>query len=242
MTQITRRSLLLLGSVAAMAVGVFAYAQTAPAPTPETPAATAPAPAPSDGAAAPAPAAEMPAIPSDPAAALAMPSPLGDMSQGPDDAKVTIIEYASATCPHCGEFARDALKQIKTEYVETGKVKFIFREFPLDDVALAAHMMTRCAPKEKFFPLLDAIYATQGEWIKDPLAGLKGIAKQAGMTEDEFMACLKKEDIAKGIMVTREAGSKAGVQGVPAVFINGVLFDEERTMENFRKKIDPLLK
>lgn len=241
MTYITRRSLLLMGSAAALALGGLAMAQTT-TPAPDAPAA-APAPAaPAPDAAAPAPAAPEVTVPSDPKEALAMPSPLGDMVEGNPDAKVTIIEYASATCPHCAEFATNEYKKLKTEYIDTGKVKYIFREFPLDDVALAAHMMTRCLPKEKYFPLVDVIFAQQGEWIKSPLEGLKAIGKQAGMSEDAFMACLKNETVAKGIMTTRAAGSKAGVQGVPALFINGEVFTEERTIEKLREKIDPLLK
>ena len=223
MTTLTRRALLLLGSTAVFASGSLVLAQS-----------TTPAP---DAAAAAAP-----AVPKDPKEALAFPSPLGDMVEGNPEAKVTIIEYASFTCPHCAEFAQDGFKQLKSEYIDTGKVKYIFREFPLDDVALAAAMMVRCLPKDKYFSLVDVIFATQAKWVQSPLDGLKGIAKQAGMNDGAFMTCLKNEEVAKGIIAMREAGTNAGVQGVPALFINGEPFTDERTIEKFRAKIDPLLK
>ena len=89
------------------------------------------------------------------------PPAFGEMTMGPDTAKVTVIEYASATCPHCAAFYNDTFGALKKEYIDTGKIHFVFREFPHQDAALAAFMLARCAPKEKYFPLIDVFFATQ---------------------------------------------------------------------------------
>jgi protein-disulfide isomerase len=167
----------------------------------------------------------------------------GDMSMGPDTAKVTVIEYASATCPHCAAFYNDVFPTFKKEYIDTGKIHFIFREYPHNDAALAAFMVARCAPKEKYFPLVDVFFSTQPEWTQDPLAGLNKIAQQAGFTKESFDACLKNESVAKAILSVRDTASTLGVTGIPTFFVNGEMMESgEKTIEEMRKKIDPLLK
>lgn len=174
-------------------------------------------------------------------AALNKPPEYGEMAMGPDNAKVTVIEYASATCPHCAAFHAETFPTLKKEYIDTGKIRFVFREFPLNDAALAGFMVARCAPKEKYFPILDVIFDTLQQWTKDPLAGLQGIAQQAGMTKEEFDACLKNETVAKQIIAVRDAGQKFGVEGTPTFFVNGKVLNGETSIEEFRKVIDPLL-
>ena len=166
---------------------------------------------------------------------------LGEMALGPDDAKVTVIEYASATCPHCAAFHKDAFGKLKAEYIDTNKVRFVFREFPLNDAAMAAFMIARAAPKEAYFPLMDIYFNTLETWAAKPDEGLFNIAKQAGFTREKFDATLKDEALAKKILAIRDGGAAFGVQGTPTFFINGELFDGERTIEGFRVKIDPLL-
>ncbi len=167
----------------------------------------------------------------------------GDMSMGPDTAKVTVIEYASATCPHCAAFYNDVFPAFKKEYIDTGKIHFIFREYPHNDAALAAFMVARCAPKEKYFPLVDVFFSTQPEWTQDPLAGLNKIAQQAGFTKESFDACLKNEAVAKNILDVRKTADGLGVTGIPTFFVNGEMMESgEKTIEEMRKKIDPLLK
>ena len=176
------------------------------------------------------------------AAELNAPPSLGDMAQGaPEGAKVTIVEYASATCPHCAAFHKDAYKKIKAEYIDTGKIRFVFREFPLNDAALAAFMVARAAPKEAYFPLLDVLFETLDSWSRNPAEGLLDIAKQAGFTKEKFDATLRDEALAKGIMEIRDGGVKFGVQGTPTFFVNGEIFEGDRTFEAFKAKIDPLL-
>jgi protein-disulfide isomerase len=172
---------------------------------------------------------------------LNIPPAIGEMSLGPDAAKVTMIEYASSSCPHCRDFYRDVFVPLRKEYIDTGKIKFILREFPHNDLGMAGFMVARCAPKEKYFPIVDVLFGTQEKWTADPLNGLKEIAKQAGMTEDAFNACLKNEKLAKDIYAVRQKAETFGVDSIPTIFINGERFDGDRTMAAFKAKIDPLL-
>ena len=173
---------------------------------------------------------------------LMTPPAIGEMSLGPADAKVTIIEYASASCPHCANFYKDAFQQLKKDYIDTGKVRFILREFPHNDAALAAFMIARCAPKEKYFPLIDMFFEQQDAWVQNPKDGLFKIAQLAGFTSASFEACLKNEEVAKGIMAVRDAASQDfGIEGVPTFFINGEKMEGAATIEAFRSIIDPLL-
>jgi protein-disulfide isomerase len=129
----------------------------------------------------------------------------------------------------------------RKDYIDTGKVRFIFREYPHNDPALAAFMVARCAPKEKYFPMIDVFFQTQDKWTQDPLTGLKNIALQAGLSEEQFNACLKNESVAKAVMEVRQRGEKIGVNSIPTIYINGELYSGERTMDAIKAKIDPLL-
>jgi protein-disulfide isomerase len=174
-------------------------------------------------------------------AELMKPPALGEMALGADEgAKVTIIEYASATCPHCAAFHNEAWKQLKAEYVDTKKIRFVFREFPTNDAALAAFMIARAAPKEAYFPLMDVFFGTLDTWAKNPAEGLLNIAKQAGFTQAKFEETLKNEALAKGILEIRDGGVKFGVEGTPTFFLNGEKF-EGRDFAEFKAAIDPLL-
>jgi len=170
---------------------------------------------------------------------LLEPPALGDKILGKSDAPVTIVEYASATCPHCAAFHKDVFPQLKSEFIDTGKVKFIFREFPFDDLALAAFMLARCAPPEKFFPMLDVLFEQQQVWAsKEARVELGKIAQLAGIGEDGFDKCLKNEDLAKGIMAIRDkAANTYGVEATPTFFVNGKLIRGEHSIDQFRKFI-----
>ena len=175
-------------------------------------------------------------------AELLKPPALGDMALGADEgAKVTIVEYASATCPHCAAFHKDVWPKLKADYIDTGKIRFIFREFPLNDPALAAFMIARAAPKESYFPLIGVFFDTLETWAKDPANGLLNIAKQAGFTQEKFDATLKDEALAKGIMEIRDGGVKFGVQGTPTFFLNGKPMRGEVTYDSLKAEIDKLL-
>jgi protein-disulfide isomerase len=176
------------------------------------------------------------------AAALHAPSPIGEMALGSENAKVTVVEYASASCPHCAEFYKDAFQILKKDYIDTGKIRFLFREFPHNQAALAAFMIARCAPKDKYFPMVDMMFEQQENWLKSPRDGLFSIAQLAGFTKESFEACLKNETIAKGLISVRDQAETFGVKGIPTFFVNGELVTGEPTIENLRGKIDPLLK
>ena len=174
---------------------------------------------------------------------LMTPPPLGDRVLGNPDAKVTMIEYASATCPHCAHFSNNTFPKLKTEYIDTGKVKYIFREFPFDDLALAAFMLARCAPEDKYYPMIEVLYEQQEKWThNDPKAELFKIAKLAGFTEESFNACLKNTEVAKGIVQGRDKAEKDfNVNSTPTFFINGKLLQGNEPIEQFRAMLDAAL-
>jgi len=168
---------------------------------------------------------------------------IGDKALGKADAPVTIIEYASATCPHCGEFHEKTWPVIKKKYVDTGKVRFIFREFPLDQLALAAFMLMRCAPEGKYHPMLGLIMKTQRTWVKNPKVELLKIAKLAGMSEEQFNACIKNQKLANSIVgISKNASRDLGVNSTPTFFINGRRAVGDMPPEEFGKIIDEELK
>lgn len=170
--------------------------------------------------------------------------PLGERSLGSADAKVTIIEYASATCPHCASFHKETWPALKAEYVDTGKARFIFREFPFDDLALAAFMVARCAPAEQYFPIIDILFEQQQAWARsqDPKGALFKVAQLAGFTQESFEACIKNDKIAQGIIDTQQKADKTyGVDSTPTFFINGKPLKGNIAVDDFRKAIDAAL-
>jgi protein-disulfide isomerase len=179
-----------------------------------------------------------------PLAELMQPGPLGEMSLGSDTAPVTIIEYASMTCPHCAQFHEVTYPELKKKYIESGKVRFIFREFPLDQLAAAAFMLARCAGKERYFPMIETLFQQQRDWaVQRPLAPLMAISKQAGISEQAFNECLKNQQVLDGIEEVRQrASQKFNVQSTPTFFINGKLFRGSVTLADIEKEITPYLK
>ena len=169
---------------------------------------------------------------------------LGEMAMGPEDAKVTVVEYASATCPHCAAFYNETFPAFKSEYIDTNKIRFLFREFPHNDAALAAFMVARAAPKDAYFPLIDVFFKTQAAWVENPREGLLNIAKQAGFTEESFNKAITDQAMAKSILEIRDKASTFGVTSIPTFFFvgSGEMISGEQTIETMRSKIDPLLK
>lgn len=175
---------------------------------------------------------------------LAAVPPHGERSMGAADAPVVMIEYASATCPHCAEFHTDVLPDIKKTYIDTGKVRLIFREFPLDERALAVFMLTRCVPEDKYFATVDMVFRRQKSWTgSNPKAPLLKIMQMAGMSESQFDECLKRQDLAKAIFETRKAAvEQFGVKGTPTFFVNGKLVDGHKDAAEVSAAIDEALK
>lgn len=191
-----------------------------------------------------------PAIPEPPGGAdvsiaeLMLPGPLGDEALGSATAPVTIVEYASMTCPHCAHFHETTFPELKKKYIDTGKVRFIFREFPLDALAAAGSMLARCAGKDKYFPLIETLFSQQKEWVvQKPLEPMLGIAKQAGFTKQSFDECLANQPMLDAIQETRtRANDKLGVNSTPTFFINGKIFRGALTMPEVDKQMAPYLK
>ncbi len=175
---------------------------------------------------------------------LMAPTALPDMALGKPTAPVTIVEYASMTCPHCGNFDKTVFDTLKTDYVDTGKVYYVFREYPLDDLAFAASMAARCAPPDKFFPIIDTLFRTQNDWayVKDPEPALVAELTPFGFTKATFEACLKKTDIANGINeIAKRAQTEFSVDGTPTFFINGEKHVGEMDVAAMKAILDPLL-
>lgn len=172
---------------------------------------------------------------------LMEPPAQGEMFLGAEKAPITVVEFASPSCPHCAAFANDVLPTLQKDYIDKGKMRFILREYPHNDAGMGAFMLARCAPKEKFFPLLDIYFKTQADWVANPLEGLKAIALQAGFSEQTFLACLNNQEVAKNIFEVRQKAESIGVTGVPTFFINGERYEGENTLESFKVKFDSLL-
>ena len=177
-------------------------------------------------------------------AKLLVPGPLGEQELGSKDAAVTVIEYASMTCPHCARFHSDVYPDLKRKYIDTGKIRFIFREFPLDQRAHAAFMLTRCAEENKFFPFIDILFQKQSQWAPpdDWDAQLLKLSQFAGFSKDSFIKCLQNVDIAKGVMAVKtKAETEFEVNSTPSFFINDKLFRGNLSFQEMEKIIDPLL-
>jgi protein-disulfide isomerase len=182
--------------------------------------------------------------PSVPIPDLMQPNPLGEMAIGDANAPITVIEYASMTCPHCAHFSEATFPELKKRYIDTGKVRFLFREFPLDRLALAGFILARCAGPDKYFPLIETLFAQQRDWVVDrPLQPMYAIAKQAGVSQQAFEACLDNRQLIDGIEKVRsQASDKFGVNSTPTFFINGKRMAGALSIEEMEKEFTPYLK
>lgn len=178
---------------------------------------------------------------------LAQPSPLGDMVLGAANSPVTVVEYASMTCGHCAEFHKTVFPKLKSEYIDTNKIRFIFREFPLDIKAAAGSMLARCVGKDdpkKYHAVVDILFASQNDWVlKDTSEQLRRVAKQAGMSDDAFNACLSNQSMLDAMKKGQDyAFEKLKVDSTPTLFVNGTRLKGGASFEDFKKLIDPNLK
>jgi protein-disulfide isomerase len=168
----------------------------------------------------------------------------GDIMIGSDTAPVTIIEYASMTCPHCAHFSETTFPELQKRYIDTGKVKFTLRPFPLDALAAAGFMLALCGGKDKYMPIVETLFAKQADWVvREPLPPLKEIAKQYGISESEFNACLANQKLLDSIQATRDhAAQKLGVNSTPTFFVNGKKLVGDVSIDQMAKEIDAYLK
>ena len=166
---------------------------------------------------------------------------LADRFVGSEDAPVTIIEYSSLTCPHCAAFHTGALPEIMDQYVKTGKVKFIVRDFPLDGRAAAASLLARCAPAERYFPLVDLMFKQQQKWSRsdDPLGALAEMGRFAGMGQSDIDACFRNEDLYAGILRKKDSyQDEFSIRSTPTFYINGEMMSGNQPFSEFKKIIE----
>ena len=169
---------------------------------------------------------------------------LSEKVLGNENAPITLIEYASLTCHHCATFHNEVLPKIKSDYIDTGKLKFIYRDFPLDHYALMASMIARCAGNKKFFTFLKVLFKEQPKWTaaKDPFIALGHIARIGGIGKEEFKSCVGNKAIEDGILKSRiEADREFKIESTPTLIINGEKYDGSRTFKKLKKYIDKLL-
>lgn len=180
-------------------------------------------------------------------AELMAPGPLEDIVLGKPDAPITIVEYASMTCPHCAAFTEKVFPKIKSEFIDSGKIRFVFREFPLDIKAAAGSMLARCIAKDdapKFFAVIDLLFKQQNDWVvKNTTETLTRIGKQAGLTQTQVEDCLKDQALLDKIAADQKfAADVLKVQSTPTFFINGEMIKGEQSFEEFSKRINAMLK
>ena len=170
------------------------------------------------------------------AGAIEVPLSPDDRILGKADAPITIVEYASLTCPHCAAFARDTLPKIKAEWIDPGKAKLVFRDFPLDGSAVKAAVLARCAPPDKFYGFIDVLFSSQESWARnpDPTPGLARIAKLGGMSEEQFNACMADSALQDKVLASRLTAEKEyKVESTPTFFINGTKLTGALPYEQF---------
>lgn len=175
---------------------------------------------------------------------LALPDGIEEKTLGDPNAPITVIEYASMTCPHCASFHNRTYPQLKEKYIDSGKVLFKFREFPLDQVGATVAVLARCAPNERFFDMIDVYFKSQGTWRTgaNPLPGIVEIAKQLGFTQQSVNACLTNQDVIAGVNAVRTHGAEVlKVDATPTFFINGKRVPGAITLEQFEEEFKAYL-
>lgn len=169
---------------------------------------------------------------------------IGEMAIGDPDAPVTMIEYASLSCPHCAQFHTDTFPELKKRYIETGKVRMIFRDFPLNQPALQATVIAHCGGAERYVSFIDVMFKMQATWSQapDPVTELKQIAKLGGLSEEQVDACLADQSLVDSILEGRlEGQNEHKVQSTPTFVINDEVYPGNRSIDEFAAIIDPLV-
>ena len=177
-------------------------------------------------------------------AALNGPQALPDIVEGKADAPATIVEYASLTCSHCAAFHKDVWPALKSKYVDTGKAKFVLREFPLDRLSLAAFVLARCAGPDKRDAVTDRLFDHQEEWaVEKPLPKLREQMTALGMSPADFDACLENQALVDGVAAVREAAANTlKVDSTPTFFVAGQRLSGEHSLDKFDEILSPAAK
>jgi protein-disulfide isomerase len=171
------------------------------------------------------------------------PGPLPEQSFGSADAPVTVIEYASLTCPHCRTFHVETWPAVKEKYVDTGKARFIMREFPFDPRASGGFMLARCAGEGKWYATVDLLYRSQDSWarVADATSAFKTLMGMTGMSGSAVEACLSDQALLEKITAVSLKGQTYGVDSTPTFFINGEIRKGALTIEQFSEVVDPII-
>lgn len=173
--------------------------------------------------------------------------PLEDQVMGNPNAPVTLLEYASMTCPHCKSFHEEIMPAITRKYINSGEVRYIVRPFPFngDRVGEAAFMLAMCAPGNNYYPMMDALFSTQHSWAfgNDPASELKRISKLSGMSETEYQVCLSNRTLYLKMIEARDlAVRKFNVRATPTIFIDNERFARPRSVANLSAALDEALR
>ena len=171
-----------------------------------------------------------------PAEELMKVGPLGERALGRPTAPVTVIEYASLTCPHCANFQKTVFPRVKKELIDTCKIRFIVREFPIGHTSGTAAIINRCAPEDKYFSLFNSFLLHQPEWVSQEVRpdAIYSVAKSSGMSRETFDKCLANQSIIDGLTEVKQRGRQFGVIGTPTFFANGRKAQGEVTFEEFK--------
>jgi protein-disulfide isomerase len=185
----------------------------------------------------------LPLVLTAPAEAAPPPPPVGPTDQvlGPANAPVTVIEYFSLDCPHCARWAADVFPKVKSELIDTGKIRYVMRDFPLHGPALQAAILAHCAPDE-YVAFVETLFSAQNAWVPrkqgdDPLVELAKIGKLGGISDAKFKSCQEDKALSDQIVASRVGGEAANVTGTPFFFINGTGHSGELEYEEFAKLV-----
>ncbi len=169
---------------------------------------------------------------------------LENKTLGKTDAPIKMIEFASLTCGHCAKFHNEVMPSIKKKYIDTGKIFFTYKDFPLDKFALKASIISRCSGNEKFFSFLDVFYKKQSSWTRtqDPFKSLIKIAKVGGIKDEDIKVCVSNKSIEDGLLKDRlDSSKKFDITATPTIYLNGEKYNGDLTLEALEFKINSLL-
>jgi protein-disulfide isomerase len=169
---------------------------------------------------------------------------ISEQAMGDPNAPVTVVEYASLTCPHCATFHEDVLPDLRERYIAPGKVRLIYRDFPLDERALAAAKLAHCAGPERYFGFIDVLFQTQSNWARaeDHIAALKQLGKLGGLGEQQMDACFADEELTNSILQSRlDAQNQHDIGSTPSFVIDGQTVTGVQDVQDLAEVIDPLL-
>jgi len=177
-------------------------------------------------------------------ATVLKPGSLPELAMG-DSSGVPVVEYGSLTCPHCATFSREVIPELKKDYIDTGKVRFIFREFPRNPLDVAAFVLARCVGDDKAFAAIELLFSQQDKWafVDKPLEPLLAAMRPTGLTQEQAMTCLKDQAKADGIVaIGKRATEEIKMNGTPTFVIDGKVYGGELSMDQLKAILDPLIK